>query len=168
MHPYNVLCILLHYNLYSKCKGWMQHQQGISLLLKFDSFCHKMNMNNNTISDFNVSYWSAKVEQNINSDSNRPWPKVAVYFCELSWGKSCFDAGKLPSSDSYIFLVNYLETRCPCCRKTTSRLNELLLGDLRTNREQVILPSSQSKIREKILSSLTNQHSVILPAMLLL
>lgn len=59
-----------------------------------------MNMNNNTISDFNVSYLSARVEQNINSDSNRPWPKVAVYLCELSWGKSYLDAGKLPSGDS--------------------------------------------------------------------
>lgn len=60
-----------------------------------------MNMNNNNdISDFNVSYLSAKAEQNINSDSNRPWPKVAVYFYELSLGKSCFDAGKLPSGES--------------------------------------------------------------------
>ena len=45
-------------------------------------------------------------------------------------------------------------------------MNELLLGELRTNHERVILPSSRSKIKKK-LSSLTNQHSVILPAMLL-
>ena len=36
-----------------------------------------------------------------------------------------------------------------CYRKTTSRLNELLLGHLRTNRERVILPSSRSKIKKK-------------------
>ena len=30
------------------------------------------------------------------------------------------------------------------------------------------MPSSQSKIKKKILSSLTNQHSVILPSMLLM
>ena len=40
--------------------------------------------------------------------------------------------------------------------------NKLLLGNLRTNRERVILPSSQSKIKKKILSSLTNQLSEIL------
>ena len=34
----------------------------------------------------------------------------------------------------YIFLVNYLKTRSHCDRKATSRLNELLLGNLRTNR----------------------------------
>ena len=54
-----------------------------------------------------------------------------------------------------------------CYRKTNSRLNKLLLGNLRTNRERVILPSSQSKIKKKNFSSLTNQHSVILPVMLL-
>ena len=42
-----------------------------------------------------------------------------------------------------------------------------MLGNLRTNREPVILPSSRSKIKKKILSSVTNQHSVILPSMLL-
>ena len=36
-----------------------------------------------------------------------------------------------------------------CYRKTTSRLNKLLLGNLRTNRERVILPSSLSKINQK-------------------
>ena len=36
-----------------------------------------------------------------------------------------------------------------CYRKTTARLNKLLLGDLRTNRERVILPSSRSKIKKK-------------------
>ena len=46
-------------------------------------------------------------------------------------------------------------------------MNELLLRNQRTNRERVILPSSRSKIKKKILSSLTNQHSVILPYMLL-
>ena len=54
-----------------------------------------------------------------------------------------------------------------CSRNTTSRLNKLLLGNLRTNRERLILPSSQNKIKKKILSSLTNQHSVILPFMFL-
>ena len=44
--------------------------------------------------------------------------------------------------------------------------NKLLLGNLRTNRERVIFPSSQSKIKKKILSSLANQFSVILPSML--
>lgn len=44
--------------------------------------------------------------------------------------------------------------------------NKLLLGNLRTNREQVIFPSSQSKIKKKILSSLANHFSVILPSML--
>ena len=34
-------------------------------------------------------------------------------------------------------------------RKETSQLNKLLLGNLRTNRERVILPSSQSKIKKK-------------------
>jgi len=33
--------------------------------------------------------------------------------------------------------------------KKTSRLNKLLLGNLRTNPERVILPSSRSKIRKK-------------------
>ena len=46
-------------------------------------------------------------------------------------------------------------------------MNKLLLGNLRTNHERVILPSSQSKIKKKIPSLLTNQHSVILPSMLL-
>ena len=45
--------------------------------------------------------------------------------------------------------VNYLETRRHCYRKTTSRLTKLLLGNLRTNRERVILPSSRSKIKKK-------------------
>ena len=50
--------------------------------------------------------------------------------------------------------------------KVVSRLNKLLLDNLSTNRERAILPSSQSKIKKKILSSLTNKHSVILPSML--
>ena len=54
-----------------------------------------------------------------------------------------------------------------CDRKAISRLNELLLGNLTPNRERIILPSSQRKIKKKILSLLTNQHSVILPSMLL-
>jgi len=67
----------------------------------------------------------------------------------------------------YTFLVNHLEKRPHCYIKTTSRLNKLLLGNLRNNYcEQVILPSSQSKITKTMLSSLTNQHSVILPTML--
>ena len=67
-----------------------------------------------------------------------------------------------------IFLVNYFETKRHCCRKTTSRLNELLLGDLRTNRERVILPSSRSKIKKKnTLFIDQSAQSVILPAMLL-
>ena len=33
--------------------------------------------------------------------------------------------------------------------KTTPRANELLLGNLRTNRKRAILPSSQSKIEQK-------------------
>ena len=75
------------------------------------------------------------------------------------------------NSSIIIFLVSYLETRHHCYRKTTSWLNKLLLGNLRTNNycERVIiiiLPSSQSKIEKKILSSLINQHSVILPSML--
>ena len=48
-----------------------------------------------------------------------------------------------------------------------TKKNKMLLGNLRTNRERVISPSSQSKIKKKILSSSTNQHSVILPHMLL-
>ena len=45
--------------------------------------------------------------------------------------------------------------------------NKLLLHNLRTNRERVILPSSQRKIKKKVLSSFTNQHSVIfLPELL--
>ena len=64
----------------------------------------------------------------------------------------------------YTFLVNYLEKSYI---KTTSRLNKLLLGNLRNNYcEQVILPSSQSKITKTILSSLTNQHPVISRTML--
>ena len=48
-----------------------------------------------------------------------------------------------------IFLVNYLETRRHCQRKTTSSLKKLLLGNLKTNRERVILLSSQNKIKKK-------------------
>ena len=44
----------------------------------------------------------------------------------------------------------------------------MLLDNLRTNRERVIFSSSESKIKKKkVLSSLTNQHSVILPSILL-
>jgi len=39
----------------------------------------------------------------------------------------------------------YLEMRRHCCRKTTSWLNELLLGDMRTNCERVILPLLRKK-----------------------
>ena len=56
----------------------------------------------------------------------------------------------------------------PLLQKSNFRLNKLLQGNLRTNRQRVILPSSQSKMKkEKILYSLTNQHLVILPSMLL-
>ena len=41
-----------------------------------------------------------------------------------------------------IIIVNLFGTR-------TSRLNKLLRGKLRTNREQVILPSSHSKSKKK-------------------
>ena len=74
----------------------------------------------------------------------------------------------LLSFNSSIYSSLSIETRRHCCRKTiTSRLNELLLGDLRTNRERVILPSSRSEVTKKKYSSLTNQHSVIWPSMLL-
>ena len=79
-----------------------------------------------------------------------------------------FSFSLLSFNSSIYFLVNYLETRRHCYRKTTSRLKKLLLGNLRTNGERVILPSSRSKIKKKILSSSTNQHSVILPFMSLI
>ena len=63
---------------------------------------------------------------------------------------SCFHFRSCPLILRYIISI-YLKTRRHCCRETTSRLNELLLGDLRTNRERVILPSSRSKIKKNTL-----------------
>ena len=62
---------------------------------------------------------------------------------------SCFHFCSCPLILRYIFLVNYLQARRHCYRKTTPPLSKLLLGKLRTNRERVILPSSQSKIKNK-------------------
>jgi len=45
--------------------------------------------------------------------------------------------------------------------------NKLLLDNLRTNRERVILPSSQRKIKKNVLSSFSNQNSVIFLSVLL-
>ena len=53
------------------------------------------------------------------------------------------------NSSIYSSSTIYLETRRHCHRKTISGLNKLLPGKLRTNREPVILPSSQSKIKKK-------------------
>ena len=62
---------------------------------------------------------------------------------------SCFHFCSCPLILRYIFLVNYLQARRHCYRKTTRPLSKLLLGKLRTNRERVILLSSQSKIKKK-------------------
>ena len=42
----------------------------------------------------------------------------------------------------------------------------LLFGNLSTNRERVIFASSQATLGKKIPTSLTNQHSVILPSVI--
>ena len=61
---------------------------------------------------------------------------------------SCFHFRSCPLIFD-IFLVNYDISKRHWYRKTTSRVNKLLLGNLRTNRERVILPSSQSKSKKK-------------------
>ena len=56
---------------------------------------------------------------------------------------SCFNVCALVVLFFDIFLVNYLETKLHCYRKTTAQYHKLLLG----NREQVVLRSSQAKLR---------------------
>ena len=63
-----------------------------------------------------------------------------------------------------VFICSLSRNETPLLQKS----NKLLLGNLRTSREWVILPSLQSKIKFKVLSSLTNQHSVLFPSMLLI
>ena len=56
----------------------------------------------------------------------------------------------LSTSNSSIYSPSTISKRdAIVTEKTTSRLNKLLLGNLRTNRGRVILPSSRSKIKKK-------------------
>ena len=60
-----------------------------------------------------------------------------------------------------IFLVNCFETTRHFYKKTTSRWHNLLLGNLRTNRVRVILPSSQTKLRKDTVFILPSMLSVL-------
>ena len=57
---------------------------------------------------------------------------------------SCFHVGSCP----LMYSLSTISKRHRY-RRTTSPLNKQLLGNLRTNRERVILPSLQSKIKKK-------------------
>ena len=73
---------------------------------------------------------------------------LKTFFHHSACYSSCFHFRSCPLIIRYI-PSQLSETRRHCYRKTTSRLNKLLLGNWRTNRERVILPSSQSKIKKK-------------------